>query len=351
LVEDVFGRQITVYTPHGDVVELPKGATAIDFAYAIHSEIGNQCQNAYVNDEPFPLNKPLNDGDRVRITKSGWGRVQRTWLEEDLGFIKTSRARSQVRRWFRRISDKAALKEGEELLVEELKLIGLGSFPHKEVAKILDFDKTKQLYYALGRADILPTEVAKKVLERDWHEEPIRNVGRPVWTKAGREFTVLNTAETDLRLCKACNPHPGDVILGFRRAGGGLTIHKEGCYSLRPDPQTKNQVKLLWGRGGSYQVRKFTIQVDVYDRSGLVFELSELLNNDAINISTINTPPGNGTGQLYVVMTIEVDSPSQLVRILHRAQTLVNVYQVQCLPSHGNGLATASFQYLPNKNI
>jgi (p)ppGpp synthase/HD superfamily hydrolase len=139
--------------------------------------------------------------------------------------------------------------------------------------------------------------------------------------------------------------------LGFRRAGGGLTIHKEGCYSLRPDPQTKNQVKLLWGRGGSYQVRKFTIQVDVYDRSGLVFELSELLNSDAINISTINTPPGNGTGQLYVVMTIEVDSPSQLVRILHRAQTLVNVYQVQCLPSHGNGLATASFQYLPNKNI
>ena len=352
LVEDLFGRQITVYTPDGDVVALPKESTAIDFAYAIHSEIGNQCQNAEVNDEPFPLNKPLNDGDRVRIIKSGWGRVQRTWLEEDLGFIKTSRARTQVRRWFRRISDDVALKEGKALLVGELRLIGMGSFSHKQVAKFFDFENKESLYYALGRADILPTQVAKKVLEKDWHEEPIRRVGHPVWTSSGQEFTILNTTERDLRLCKSCKPRPGDTILGFRRAGGGLTIHKEGCYALRPDPQTLNQVKLLWGRDGSYQVRKFTVQVDVYDRSGLIYELSELLNSEAINISTMNTPPGDGNGRLYVVMTIEVDSPDQLVRVLHRAQTLVNVYNVQCFPSHGNGLATASFQYIsPTNNL
>ncbi len=346
LVEDVFGRQITVYTPNGDIIELPKGATAIDFAYAIHTEVGNQCQNAYVNDEPFPLNKPLRDGDRVRITKSGWGRVQRIWLEEDLGFIKTSRARTQVRRWFRRISDQAALKQGKELLTEELTLIGMSAYSHKQVAKMLDFNKPKQLYYALGRADILPSLVARKVLEKDWHDEPIRRVGHPVQTENGQELTILNTTETDLRLCKACKPRQGDTILGFRRSSGGLTIHKEDCYALRPDPQTKNQVKLLWGRDGSYQVRKFTIQVDVYDRSGLIFELSELLNSEAINISTINTPPSNINGQLFVVLTIEVNGPDQLVRILHRAQTLINVYNVQCFPRHGNGLTSASFKYI-----
>jgi GTP pyrophosphokinase len=349
LVDDVFARQIIVYTPDGDVVELPKGSTAIDFAYAIHSAVGNQCQIAEVNDEPFPLNKPLKDGDRVRIIKSGWGRVQRTWLEEDLGFIKTSRARSQVRRWFRRISEETALKEGRELLERELTLIGMSSFSHKQVAKMLNFDKSKGLYYALGRADVLPTLVAEKVLEKDWHLEPIRNVGHTVTTESGQEFTIINTTEKDLRLCKACNPRPGDKILGFRRATGGLTVHKEGCYALRPDPQTRNQVKLLWGRNGSYQVRKFTVQVDVYDRSGLIYELSELLNSEAINISTINTPPGNGNGQLYVVLSIEVADPQQLVRILHQAQTLVNVYRVQCLPSNENGLASASFKYLPQK--
>jgi GTP pyrophosphokinase len=351
LVEDVFSQQISVYSPNGDVFDLPKGATAIDFAYAIHSEVGNQCQNAYVNDEPYPLNKPLKDGDRVRIGKSGWGRVQRTWLDEDLGFIKTSRARTQVRRWFRRISNETALKQGRELLEGELTLIGMGSYSHSKVAKILEFDKPRKLYYALGRADILPTQVATKVLEQDWHDEPTRNVGRIVLSESGQEYIIINTSEEDLRLCKACKPRPGDTIIGFIRSGGGVTIHREGCYALRPDPQSKSQLKLSWGREGSYQVRKFTMQVDVFDRSGLIYELSELLSSEEINISTINTPPGNGSGRLHVVLTIEVTSPRQLVRILHRAQTLINVYSVQCLPRFGNGLIPSTFKYLPTEAI
>ncbi len=347
LVEDVFSNQISVFSPDGDAFALPEGATPIDFAYVIHTEVGNQCQNAYVNDEPYPLNKPLKDGDRVRIGKSGWARVQRTWLDEDLGFIKTSRARTQVRRWFRRISDKTALKEGRELLEGELTLIGLENFPHKKVAKIFEFDLTEQLYYALGRAEILPTEVATKVLQKDWYDEPSRHVGQTVYSD-GQEFVITNTSETDLRLCKACKPRPGDAIIGFIRAGGGVTVHKEGCYALRPDPQGKNQLKLSWSREGSYQVREFTMQVDVFDRSGLIYELSELLSNEEINISTINTPPGDGTGRLHVILTIEVSSARQLVRILHRAQTLINVYNVQCLPRQGDSLTTASFKYLPS---
>ncbi|MFZ0548295.1 MAG: RelA/SpoT family protein [Candidatus Promineifilaceae bacterium] len=351
LVEDVFSQQIMVYTPNGDVIELPQGATAIDFAYAIHSEVGNQCQNAYVNDEPYPLNKPLKDGDRVRIGKSGWGRVQRTWLDEDLGFLKTSRAKAQVRRWFRRISAETAYKQGKELLEGELTLIGMGNFSHEEAAKILEFDEPDKLYYALGRADVLPTQVATMVLEKEWSDEPVRNVGRTVRSESGQEFVVTNTTEKDLRLCKACNPRPGDTIIGFIRSGGGVTIHKEGCYALRPDPQTRSQIKLSWGRKGSYQVRNFTIQVNVFDRSGLIYDLSELLNSEEINISTINTPPGIGNGRLHVVLTIEVANARQLVRILHRAQTLINVYDVQCLPRYGNGLVAASFKYLPTKEI
>jgi (p)ppGpp synthase/HD superfamily hydrolase len=93
------------------------------------------------------------------------------------------------------------------------------------------------------------------------------------------------------------------------------------------------------------------MQVDVFDRSGLIYDLSELLSSEEVNISTINTPPGNGTGRLHVVLTIEVSSARQLVRILHRAQTLINVYGVQCLPGHGDGLVSASFEYLPTKEI
>ena len=346
VVEDVFSRQIMVYTPRGDVVELPQGATPIDFAYAIHTEVGNQCQLAYVNGELYPLNKPLNDGDRVRIVKSGWGRVQRTWLDEDLGFLTTSRAKAQVRRWFRKITDETAIKQGEALLQDELTIIGMGSTSHQLLAEQLGFDKSEGLYYALGRADLLPTEVATHVLEMDWYKEPIRNVGRTVNAENGQAFTITNTSENDLRLCKSCNPRPGDTIIGFIRSNGSVTVHREGCYALRPDPMTRSLLKLSWGREGSYQVRTFTVQVDVYDRSGLIFEISELLSSENINISTINTPPDNGKGRIHVVLSIEVPSPRQLVRILHRAQTLVNVYNVQCLPARENGLVSSTFFYL-----
>lgn len=349
VVEDLFSDQISVFSPKGDAFTLPKGATAIDFAYIIHTEVGNQCQYAYVNDEPYPLNKPLNDGDRVRIGKSGWARVQRTWLDEDLGFLKTSRAKIQVRRWFRRISKKTALKEGRELLQGELTLIGMGSYSPKEVAKIFELENPDLLYYALGRAEILPTEVAIKVLQKDWYDEPGRHVGQTVYSD-GQEYVITNTSETDLRLCKACRPRPGDIIIGFLRAGGGVTVHKEGCYALRPDRQGGSQLKLSWSReGSSYRVRKFTIQVDVFDRSGLIYDLSELLSSEEINISTINTPAGNETGRLHVVLTIEVSSPRQLVRILHRAQTLINVYAVQCLPRHSKEFVTGDFKYLPKQ--
>ena len=134
VVEDVFRQQVMIYTPRGDIVELPKGATPIDFAFAIHSEVGNQTLMAYVNEQPYPLNKALIDGDRVRIVKSGWARPQRTWLDEDLGYLTTRQARSKVLRWFRRLPEPLAVAEGRKLLQDELKMFGLPDHSHLLVA-------------------------------------------------------------------------------------------------------------------------------------------------------------------------------------------------------------------------
>lgn len=333
VVEDVFRQQVMVYTPRGDIVELPLGATPVDFAYAIHTAVGNHCLMAYVNEQPYPLNKPLNDGDQVRIVKSGWARPQRTWLDEDLGYMTTSRARSLVRRWFRRLSETMAIAEGRKLLQDELKMLGMSDYSHEWVADQFGFDRVIDLYHEFGRAELLPTTVATRVLAEKWHQEPSRYIGNTVRTESGQEFVITNSSGRNLRLCLSCNARPGDVIVGFLRSDGGVTVHKEGCYTLRPDPLADRTIKLNWGQVGQEEVRIVTIQIDVFDRAGLLLEIAHLLQDENVNIASIETQQIGDDGKVSLTLDLEIANPRQLVRILHRAHALVNVYAVYCLRS------------------
>jgi RelA/SpoT family (p)ppGpp synthetase len=329
VVEDVFRKQIMVYTPRGDIIELPQGATPIDFAYAIHTEVGNQAQTAYVNEQPYPLSKPLRDGDRVRVVKSGWARPHRTWLDEDLGFLTTGRARSQVRRWFRRLSDNMAVNEGRIILRDELEMLGLRGYSSEEIALLFDIEKPEELFHLLGRADLLPTTVATQVLAQEWFQEPLLDIGSIVHNKAGQEFVITDGSGRKLRLCQACNPRPGDTIIGFLRSDGGVTVHNAACYTLRPDPMSARTIKLSWGKEGEQQVKRITVEIDVYDRAGLLYEIAELLRDERVNITAINTPVSPIEGTVRVLLELEIASPRKLVRILHRAKALVNVYAVR----------------------
>ena len=333
VVEDVFGQQVMVYTPRGDIIELPLGATAVDFAYAIHTEVGNQCLMAYVNEQPYPLNRPLTDGDQVRIVKSGWARPQRTWLDEDLGYLTTSRARSRIRRWFRRISEKIAIAEGRKLLLDELKMLGIPDHSHQKVAHQFGFEGPEELYYEFGRAEILPTTVATGVLSEKWQQGPSRQIGNRVQTESGEEYVITNAGNRKLRLCRSCRARPGDNIVGFLRSDGAVTVHKEGCYTLRPDPMADRTIKFNWGSPEQEEVRIVTVQVDVFDRSGLLLEIAGLMEHENVNIASISTRQIGSGGKVRVLMDLEIASPRQLVRILHRAHALVNVYAIRCVDS------------------
>jgi GTP pyrophosphokinase len=337
VVDDVFRQQIMVYTPRGDVIELPQGATPVDFAYAIHTEVGNQCLIAYVNEQPTALNQSLSDGDQVRIVKSGWARPQRTWLDEDLGYLATTQARSRVRRWFRRLPEDLASAEGRKILLDELAMLGLEGYSHEDLAERLGYEVPDELYYALGRAELLPTELATRVLAWKWHHEPKRHVGSLVSTDTGEEFVVTNSGGRRLRLCLSCQARPGDKIVGFLRADGGVTVHKEDCYTLRPDPMADRTIRLNWSKDGHDTVRTVTLEVDVYDRSGLLLEIAELLQDENVNIASIVTTPLD-TAKMRVTLDLEIASPRLLVRILHRAHALINVYAVRCLRSSAQEL-------------
>jgi len=179
---------------------------------------------------------------------------------------------------------------------------------------------------------LLPTELATKVLTWKWHQEPKRNIGSLVRTTGGQEFVVTNSGGRKLRLCLSCQARPGDKIVGFLRADGGVTVHKEDCYTLRPDPMSDRTIRLNWSREGQDTVRTVTVEVDVYDRSGLLLEVAELLQDEQVNIASILTTPLD-SAKMRVTLGLEIASPRLLVRILHRVHALINVYAVRCLRS------------------
>lgn len=329
MMEDVFRDQIMVYTPAGDVKELPKGATALDFAYAIHSEVGAQCRIALVNDVPTPLNEPLRDGDHVRIIKKG-NAPQRIWLDEDLGFLTTNTARAKVRRWFRRLPAAQAVAEGQHILGEELRMLGLGELPVERIASWLEFSAPDDLYHALGRAELLPTTLATRILAETWEQGPHRNVGTLVESEDGERFIIIDASQRSLHLCRKCRPRPNDELIGFTRNSRQVTVHRRGCSVLPMDPLAERSLKLRWGTAEQCEVRVVTVDVRGFDRSGLLFEITELLRNERINMPAVHADTDGG--KALVRLDMEVASPRQLVRVLHRIRALVNVNDVTCAP-------------------
>ena len=334
VVEDLFGDQIRVYTPRGDMINLAKGSTPIDFAYAIHSELGDQCQAAYVNEMLSPLNRRLRDGDLVRVVKSYRAEPQREWLDEDLGYLGTNYARSRARRWFRRLLPNLAISQGKKLLQVELRMLGVSHFDHESAARLLGYETNDDLYYALGRAEILPTVVATSVLDAKWADEPIRNLDNMVTSRSGEKYVITHADGRQLRLCATCDPRPRDSIVGFLRKNGLVTVHKEGCHSLRTNRMIGRMLKLGWGEATQRKARLINVQVDVFDRAGLLFDITRPLQDEQINIPFIYTPPPNRAGEMRIFMSLEVLHPRQAVRILHQIRALVNVYDVRCIPGH-----------------
>ena len=336
-VEDVLSEQIRVYSKDGDAFELPRGSTPIDFAYRVHTALGNQCRDALVNDLPCPLNRRLKNGDQVRIIKNIRAQPRRAWLDEDLGYITTAYARSFARRWFRKLPEAEAIHQGRDILQHELTMLGLNRLPHAEIAALFDYEDEKALYYNLGRAELLPTVLATRIMSAHWDEGPSLPKGSTVAAPDGSIYVITNANNHKLHLCATCDPQPRDQIVGYLRQNGTLTVHREGCRTLnadrgRPDLSAR-LLKLGWGERDRREARIIPLHVDVYDRPGLLHEMTHLMEEKDVNIRHICTFREKRDGELMIEMELEVINPRQMVRILHQIEALVNVKAVRCATS------------------
>jgi len=345
-VEDVLGEQIRVYSKDGDAVDLAQGSTPIDFAYRIHTELGNQCLSAQVNDLPFPLNKPLKNGDQVRICKKTRAQPQRAWLDEDLGYITTTYARMHARRWFRRLPEMEAIRQGHDILAHELGMLGMIGLPHEAIAALFDYEDATELYYNLGRAELLPTVLSTRIMAEHWADGTSLPVGSVVTAPDGSSFIITNAGNHKLHLCATCDPRPRDSIVGYLRQDGILTVHREECRTLsagRDRPQLAHRrLKLGWGEMDRRQARIIPLYVDVYDRPGLLHEMTQLMREKDVNIRHICTFHEKRAGELVIEMELELHSARQMVRILHQIEALVNVKAVRCAPNGRDGAYKAT---------
>ena len=322
---DVLVDRVFVYTPQGEIKELPRGATPLDFAFRIHTDLGYKCIGAKVSGKLQPLNYTLKNGDVVEIMASkGDKGPSLDWLNPELGYLRTSHARSKVRQWFNKQERSQSIETGKQIWDKELKRLGMGLPGADEVARLLDYDGADDLFAALGSGSISSSQI---VLRLSGELEP---TGEGVEVLPPRKaspvsINVLGVGDLLTRLANCCRPLPGDKIIGYITQGRGITVHRRDCPNIIHEEEKERLVKVEWGDVA--QVYPVMIQVDAFDRVGLVRDISAIIAEEGINLNEVSM--GNHRDDnVTLYFTLEVKSAAQLSKIMSKIYSVWNVVSV-----------------------
>jgi guanosine-3',5'-bis(diphosphate) 3'-pyrophosphohydrolase len=322
---DVLVDRVFVYTPKGEIKELPRGATPLDFAFRIHTDLGYRCIGAKVNGRLQSLNYALKNGDVVEIMVGKGDRgPSLDWLNPELGYLKTSHARSKVRQWFNKQERSQSIETGRQIWDKELKRLGIGLPSVDEVARLLDYDSADDLFAALGSGSINSSQI---ILRLSGDLEP---AGEGVEVLPRRKVSpvsinVLGVGDLLTRLANCCRPLPGDKIIGYITQGRGITVHRRDCPNIIHEEEKERLVKVEWGDVA--QVYPVMIQVDAWDRVGLIRDISAIIAAEGVNLSEASM--GNQhDDSVTLYFTLEVQSAAQLSKIMSRIHSVWNVVSV-----------------------
>jgi GTP pyrophosphokinase len=324
---DVFQDRVYVFTPRGDIIDLPTGSTPIDFAYHVHTEIGHRCRGAKVNGKLVTLDYVLKTGDQVVILTAKQGGPSRDWLNPTLGLVVTQRARAKIRAWFKLQDRELNIAQGKQTLERELRRLGIPSETNLD-ALVTRFDlrSVDDLYEEIGSGDLSVGRIINALSEDDRQKDPLLAQKEPSPVdKAGTAVTVLGLKGLLTNFAKCCNPVPGDEIVGYITRGRGATIHRTDCPNMLRLRDRERIVKVTWGE--PQKTFPISIQIRAYDRQGLMGDISAILTGENINLSDIKLNLSHSLAT--IVLVIEVSDVSQLSRVLTRIENLPNVVEAQ----------------------
>ena len=330
---EIFEDRVYAFTPAGDVVDLPAGATPLDFAYQVHTNIGHHCRGARVNGRMVQLTHPLSNGDKVEILTAKNAHPSRDWLLPQAGYLVSPRSRSKVRAWFRQQDQEQNRRSGKQALEKELARLGLEA-NLEAVARRFGLGGVEQLWLGIGAGDLtLPTVIG--ACERESppplpgvKEEVQVKVRRPNYTDAAVSISGVGDLLTNFARC--CRPLPPEPIAGYITQGRGVSIHRANCNNLLR-LQADHPERLMavdWGtrEHASYPVE---IEVEAWDRTGLIRDISALLADEKIDINAMTTRTERATHVATINITAGIGSLEQLSRLMHRIGRLSNVSSVR----------------------
>lgn len=327
---EVFQDRVYAYTPKGDIVDLPAGSTPIDFAYHIHTEIGNRCRGAKVNGRLVSLNHRLRSGDQIDIITSNRGGPSMDWLNPDLGYVHTSRARNKIRHWFRKLNRDKHIALGREVLERELKRIGvIDSISFDSVAKLFDHTVVDDFLAAVGAGDINTAQISNRILdeERKQHKfDDITDLVRPSRRNSkdsSNGIQILGTGGLLVNLAACCNPMPGEEIVGYITRGRGVTVHRTNCSNIVASTEKERLIDVTWGNTNDERYYSVPVEIVAYDRAGLIRDISTVIADEKVNISEVKVSTRADIATVQII--VEIHNNGQLTRILNKIEQLPNV--------------------------
>ncbi|MGD8457913.1 MAG: bifunctional (p)ppGpp synthetase/guanosine-3',5'-bis(diphosphate) 3'-pyrophosphohydrolase [Anaerolineales bacterium] len=325
---DVFSDRVYAFTPKGDIIDLPAGSTPLDFAYHVHTEVGNRCRGAKVNGKLVSLEYVLHTGDQVEIITAKRGGPSRDWLNPNLNLVNTNRARSKIRQWFRRQDKKQNINSGKVMLERELRRLSISNTNFDLLSHDFQMRSADEMFWAIGIGDLSLSRIINHLTLGETEEEILQtdsSVEDAEITFGDASVAVLGLQGLLTTLARCCKPAPGDEIIGYITRGRGATIHRADCPNILRVRDRERLVKVSWGeKVNTYPV---DVRVKAYDRDGLLRDISTVIAEEGISIRHVKVDVDNSLATFDV--TLSVGNINQLSRVLTILENLPNVMEAR----------------------
>ncbi len=339
LRQDVSPDRIYVFTPDGHVVDLQPGATPVDFAYRVHTEIGHRCRGAKVNGRIVPLTYKVKTGEQIEILTSRDARPSRDWLNGEYGYVRTSRARAKVAGWFRSQAREQNIDDGKALLVPELNRLGMGKVNLEQICKEMGINDVDDLYAGIGAGTVRMGQVvhhAQRQVEPVGKQDdqlsllPTGQHHHHEHVSGKDDVYIKGVGKLLSSLANCCHPVPGEEIVGFITQGRGVSIHKADCTNLinLKEHHPKRIIDVTWGDAPQQQY-PVELALKAYDRRGLLKDITMLLANEDANVLAMNTLSHQQDGTVEMMVTVEIDDLERLGQLMNKLDQLPNIVEVK----------------------
>ncbi|TAL62596.1 MAG: bifunctional (p)ppGpp synthetase/guanosine-3',5'-bis(diphosphate) 3'-pyrophosphohydrolase, partial [Legionella sp.] len=324
--------RVYVFTPDGDVLDLPQGVTPLDFAYHLHSDLGHRCRGAKTNGHIVPLTYQLKTGDRVEVLTGKDIKPSRDWINPHLNYLKTTRAKAKVLHWFKMQDYDNNVQEGRELLDKELKSLGIKSDKVMEAVTALNYKKIDDLYAALGRGDLKLSQIVNKLTPTESLDtnlqKLVRNQIRP--EVSGSDLRIEGVGNLLTFMARCCQPVPGDVVVGYITIGRGVSVHRQDCPNIihASERQKQRFIQVSWG-SSTRENYVVDVIIKAFDRADLLKDVTSLLSSEKAHVYSLQTHSNKHENTAYINLTVEIDGLNSLSRLLAKLEQIPNVLEAR----------------------